>query len=84
MIGNFFYLDESYLKALIWRELNPKSVLTFAFGFLVCLILTFLLSKVYIRYGHSASNRRSFAANFMLIGISFGIITMAIVHVSNE
>ena len=66
----FFEFDAYHIKSMIWREFNAEVLWTFVFGFSVCLILTFLLSKVYIKYGHSASNRRGFAANFMLIGMT--------------
>jgi hypothetical protein len=48
------------------------------FGFIINLILaamlSFIMSKVYARYGHSLSNRSEFAKNFMLLSMTTMLI----------
>jgi hypothetical protein len=46
----------------------------FIFNLLLAGVLSFILSLVYIRYGHSLSNRRMFAKNFMLIAMTTMVI----------
>ncbi len=45
-------------------------ILGFIINFLLCMILTFILSRIYILFGNSLSNRRIFARNFILISLT--------------
>lgn len=68
------------LKAFLAENLagfSFKSLPVFIFSFLVCVLLSYILSKVYVRYGHSVSNRTAFAKNFVLLAIT----TMFIISV---
>jgi uncharacterized membrane protein YhiD involved in acid resistance len=49
----------------------------FLFSLLVCTVLTYLLGRLYVRFGHSLTNRASFARNFLLLAIA----TMFIISV---
>jgi len=53
----------------------------FAFNLLLAAILSFILSRVYIKYGESLSNRRIFARNFMLVTMTT-MLVIAIVKSS--
>ena len=49
---------------------SPRSIPNFIFAFIVCALLAHLLGKVYIRYGNTVSNRKSFSRNFILLSIA--------------
>lgn len=48
----------------------PISLTDFVINFLLAAFLSFLLSKLYSKYGKTLSNRNSFAANFLLITVT--------------
>ncbi|MEN8008208.1 MAG: DUF4956 domain-containing protein [Candidatus Krumholzibacteriota bacterium] len=52
-------------------------VLTFVFNLVIAAILAHLLSKIYVRYGTTLSNRKLFARNFVLMTM----ITMLIISI---
>jgi uncharacterized membrane protein YhiD involved in acid resistance len=54
---------------------------SFIFNLFIAAFLSFILSRVYIRYGESLSNRRMFARNFMLITMTT-MLVIAIVKSS--
>lgn len=56
---------------------SPKALPVFFFSFLVCALLSYLLSILYVRYGHSLSNRKAFAKNFVVLALT----TMFIISV---
>jgi len=49
---------------------SPKAIPSFIFSFLVCALLSFLLGRLYIKFGNSLSNRKAFARNFMILAIT--------------
>ena len=57
---------------------TPEMIQITHWGFIINLILTGLLSyilgKIYIRYGMSLSNRKDFARNFVLLGLATMLI----------
>ena len=53
----------------------------FIFNLFLAALLSFILSRVYIKYGESLSNRRMFARNFMLITMTT-MLVIAIVKSS--
>lgn len=53
----------------------------FIFNLFLAAILSFILSRVYIKYGESLSNRRIFARNFMLVTMTT-MLVIAIVKSS--
>lgn len=68
------------IKAFLADNLSgfsPKAIPSFIFSFLICTVLSFLLGRLYIKYGNSLSNRKSFARNFMILAIT----TMFIISV---
>jgi hypothetical protein len=58
--------------------LSNKSVSEFVLSFLVCLVLIFILGKMYVKFGHSLSNRESFAKNFLMLGMTTMFIIIII------
>lgn len=56
---------------------SPKAIPGFILSFIICAGLAFLLSRLYIRYGHALSNRKAFARNFIVLAIT----TMFIISV---
>lgn len=68
------------IKAFLIDNLSgysPKQIPGFVFSFIVCATLSFVLSKFYIRYGNTLSNRKAFARNFIVLAIT----TMFIISV---
>ena len=53
----------------------------FVFNLLIAAMLSFILSRVYIKYGESLSNRRIFSRNFMLVTMTT-MLVIAIVKSS--
>jgi hypothetical protein len=49
---------------------SPKNIPSFLFSLIICAILSYLLGKIYSKYGNSLSNRKSFARNFLLLAIT--------------
>lgn len=56
---------------------SPKAIPNFIFSFIVCAVLSFLLGRLYVKFGNSLSNRRSFSRNFIVLAIT----TMFIISV---
>lgn len=68
------------LRAFISDNLSgysPKALPGFFFAFFTCALLSYLLSLIYVRHGSALSNRRAFAKNFILLGLT----TMFIISV---
>ncbi|MBI2966823.1 MAG: DUF4956 domain-containing protein [Bacteroidetes bacterium] len=53
---------------------SPRDIPAFIFGLLLTALLTWLLGKMYIRYGHSLSNRRALSRIFILLGVTTMLI----------
>jgi uncharacterized membrane protein YhiD involved in acid resistance len=63
----------------IFNELNIAftedfSVKTYVLGILICAVLLYALSLVYVRYGRAISNRSQLAKTLILVGITTFII----------
>lgn len=61
------------IKAFIADNLSgfsPKAIPNFVFSFIVCAVLAFMLGRLYVKYGNSLSNRKSFARNFIVLAIT--------------
>ncbi len=68
------------IKAFLADNLSgfsPKAIPGFIFSFIVCAFLSFLLGRIYVKYGNSLSNRKSFSRNFIVLAIT----TMFIISV---
>jgi uncharacterized membrane protein YhiD involved in acid resistance len=68
------------LKVFITDNLSGfsiKSIPNFIFSFFICATLSFLLGRLYVKYGNSLSNRKSFSRNFIVLAIT----TMFIISV---
>lgn len=47
-----------------------RNIPNFLISFLICAALCYLLSRLYIRYGNALSNRKVFARNFIVLGLT--------------
>lgn len=68
------------IKAFLADNLSgfsPKAIPGFIFSFIICAALSFLLGRLYVKYGNSLSNRKSFSRNFIVLAIT----TMFIISV---
>jgi hypothetical protein len=59
-----------FLQSLFDIQTTQLDVSAFLINLSLAAIMSFILSRVYIHWGASLSNRRQFAANFMLITIT--------------
>ena len=59
-------------------QANPTDLTTFLINMVLAAIAAFILSIVYIHWGSSLSNRRKFAANFMLMTITTTFIILVV------
>jgi hypothetical protein len=67
----------------LWEEITasqgaPLELGTFAVNLLLAVVTSFILSRVYIYWGSSLSNRRKFAANFMLVTVTTTFIILVV------
>ena len=62
------------LRDLFLNPNNPVALPSFLLNLLLTAVLTFLLGQLYLRYGRAISNRKRFASNFMLLGMTTMII----------
>jgi hypothetical protein len=69
---------QSLLKSLSNTQNNTFDLGTFAINLLLAVITSFILSWVYVYWGASLSNRRKFAANFMLITVTTTFIILIV------
>jgi hypothetical protein len=59
-------------------QANPSDLTTFVINLILAAVSSFILSRVYIHWGSSLSNRRRFAANFMLMTITTTFIILVV------
>ena len=57
---------------------NPPELSTFAINLVLSVLLAFILSRVYVHWGSALSNRRRFAANFILITVTTTFIILIV------
>ncbi len=60
------------------NQANPLELQAFVINLTLSAVFSFILSRVYISWGSSLSNRRRFAANFMLITITTTFIILVV------
>jgi hypothetical protein len=68
---------DSVLRAL-GDQGTPLELDTFAVNLVLAVVTSFVLSRVYVHWGNSLSNRRVFAANFMLITVTTTFIILVV------
>ena len=69
---------DDFLSSLLNRGPAQIPLSTFVGNLLLAAIFSFILSRVYIHWGSSLSNRRRFASNFMLIAITTTFIILVV------
>lgn len=67
----------------LWEDITasqsaPLELGTFAVNLVLAVLSSFLLSRVYVYWGSSLSNRRKFAANFMLVTVTTTFIILVV------
>jgi hypothetical protein len=68
----------SLLEEFFSSQASNLELSTFAINLLLAVITSFILSRVYIHWGSSLSNRRVFAANFMLMTVTTTFIILVV------
>jgi len=69
---------ESFLSDLTASQGSTLDIATVAINLLLAVITSFILSRVYVYWGASLSNRRKFAANFMLVTVTTTFIILVV------
>jgi len=70
--------DLSLLEEFFASQATNFELSTFAINLLLAVVTSFILSRVYIYWGSSLSNRRVFAANFMLMTVTTTFIILVV------
>jgi hypothetical protein len=70
--------DLTLLEEFFSSQASNLELSTFAINLLLAVITSFILSRVYIHWGSSLSNRRVFAANFMLMTVTTTFIILVV------
>ena len=66
------------IQTLFNTQGTQVDLLTFTINLLLSVVLAFILGRVYIYWGGSLSNRRKFAANFMLMTVTTTFIILVV------
>jgi len=66
--------EANFLNDIFTPDLIQLTYWGFFFNLVLTAILSYLLGEIYIRYGMSLSNRKDFARNFLLLGLSTMLI----------
>ena len=70
--------SKSLIEELFTSQADPLEMQTFLLNLVVAALLSFILSRVYIHWGSSLTNRRKFAANFMLMTLTTTFIILVV------
>jgi hypothetical protein len=66
------------IAELTSSQANPLELTTFMINLGLSVVLSYILSRVYVHWGSSLSNRRRFAANFILITVTTTFIILVV------
>ena len=66
--------DANFLQGFFTSEIIQITHWGFIFNLILTGLLSYILGKIYIRYGMSLSNRKDFARNFVLLGLATMLI----------
>ena len=67
-----YFVSDHTINFGLWESFN------FLFALFTCAILSLILSRVYVKYGNSLSNRKAFAKNFVLLATTTMFIIMVV------
>ena len=66
------------ISELTSSQANTTQLSTFIINLALAVVLSYILSRVYIHWGSSLSNRRRFAANFILLTVTTTFIILVV------
>ena len=69
---------DTLMQEFFSSQANPTDLTTFLINMILAAISAYILSLVYIHWGSSLSNRRKFAANFMLMTVTTTFIILVV------
>ncbi len=69
---------QDLISGLSTSQANPLELTTFIINLGLSVLFSFVLSRVYVHWGTSLSNRRRFAANFILIAVTTTFIILVV------
>jgi hypothetical protein len=68
----------SLLEEFLAGQTNNLELSTFGINLLLAVVTSYILSRIYVHWGTSLTNRRRFAANFMLMTLTTTFIIMVV------
>lgn len=69
---------QDLISELTSTQASPTDLATFLINLGLAVVLSYILSRVYVHWGSSLSNRRRFAANFILITVTTTFIILVV------
>ncbi len=69
---------QDLISELTTSQVSPTDLTTLLINLGLSAVLSYILSRVYVHWGSSLSNRRRFAANFILITVTTTFIIMVV------
>lgn len=69
---------QQLFESLTASQANPLDLGDFAINLVLAVLTSFVLSRVYVYWGASLSNRRKFAANFTLVTVTTTFIILVV------
>ena len=66
------------ISELTGAQASPTDLTTFLINLGLSVVLSYILSRVYVHWGSSLSNRRRFAANFILLTVTTTFIILVV------
>ena len=67
-----FFASDHMSRLTLWQSVN------FLFALFICALLSYILGRVYVKYGNSLSNRKAFAKNFLILATTTMFIIMVV------
>jgi len=67
-----FFVSDHTVNFGLWEIFN------FLVALFICALLSYLLGRVYVKYGNSLSNRKAFAKNFLVLATTTMFIIMVV------
>jgi len=69
---------QGYISQFFYDKRSDTAMSTFVINLLLATLFAYMLGKVYIHWGTSLSNRRRFAANFIILTVTTTFIIMVV------
>ena len=72
------FLKSDFMVADFMLQTTIMQTLQFVFALVVCAIMSWILGRIYVKYGNSLSNRKAFAKNFVVLATTTTLVIMVV------